>query len=127
MAHVLNGDMVTLTLIQGVINTFVIFFAQIVSELIDKYLLRGLFSDEGSGVGGGIAYSITYMIMQTLFSILSLVIIMYFSRIREYRADADGARIVGKESVLLGLKRLQLISHTHALPQDGKLKAFKIA
>jgi heat shock protein HtpX len=91
VAHIANGDMVTLTLIQGVVNTFVIFLARVVAWFVDQALRR----DEEENTGPGIAFTITAIVCDILFGILASVIVAWFSRQREYRADAGAARILG--------------------------------
>jgi heat shock protein HtpX len=120
MSHVTNGDMVTLGLIQGVVNTFVYFFASIAGHLID----RALFRSEDNRVGYGPAYYITQMVAQVLLSILATMIVMWFSRWREFRADAGGARLAGRQKMVGALRALQR-SHDHRdLP--GEFSAFGI-
>ncbi|MBQ5939601.1 protease HtpX [Massilia sp. AB1] len=91
VAHIANGDMVTLTLIQGVVNTFVIFLARVVAWFVDQALRK----DDEESTGPGIAYTITAIVCDILFGILASVIVAWFSRQREYRADAGAARILG--------------------------------
>ncbi len=103
VAHVANGDMVTMTLIQGVVNTFVMFLARIVGWLVDSALRRG--SDEHSGPG--IAYTVTVIVCDIVFGILASVIVMYFSRQREFRADAGAAQLMGSpRPMMAALARL---------------------
>jgi heat shock protein HtpX len=103
VAHIANGDMVTLTLIQGVVNTFVMFIARIVGWLVDSALRKG--SDQDSGPG--IAYTITVVICDIVFGILASVIVMYFSRQREFRADAGAASLLGSpQPMMAALRRL---------------------
>jgi heat shock protein HtpX len=103
VAHIANGDMVTLTLIQGVVNTFVIFIARVVGWLVDSALRRG--SDEQSGPG--IGYTITVVICDIVFGVLASVIVMYFSRQREFRADAGAAQLMGSpRPMMAALRRL---------------------
>lgn len=90
VAHIANGDMVTLTLIQGVVNTFVIFLARVVAYAVDSFLRK----DEESS-GPGIAYTITAIVCDILFGILASIIVAWFSRQREYRADRGAAQIMG--------------------------------
>ena len=90
IAHVANGDMVTLTLIQGVVNTFVIFLSRIVGSIVDRSLSRG---DNNSG--GGIGYTITVIVSQIVLGFLASMIVAYFSRLREFRADAGSANYLG--------------------------------
>lgn len=102
IAHVANGDMVTLSLIQGVINTFVMFFARIIGYAIDSFLRRD--GEEGS-VGWG--YYIAVMVAEIFLGILASIIVMWFSRYREFRADAGAAGLVGKHSMIQALARLK--------------------
>jgi heat shock protein HtpX len=103
IAHVANGDMVTLALIQGVVNTFVMFFARIIGFAVDRFLSRG--SEENSGAG--IGFYIATFIAEILLGILASMIVMWFSRRREYRADEGGAKLVNKQSMISALRRLQ--------------------
>ncbi|MBI5901204.1 MAG: protease HtpX [Rhodocyclales bacterium] len=91
VSHVANGDMVTLTLIQGVVNTFVIFLSRIVGYLVDSFLRRGDSESSGPGIG----YTVTVIVCDILFGILASVIVAWFSRQREYRADAGAAQLMG--------------------------------
>lgn len=100
VAHVANGDMITLTLIQGVVNTFVIFFARIVGYFVDRVVLK---NDRGVGAG----YYITVIVCEIVFGILASVIVAWFSRQREYRADAGSANLLGsREPMIRALARL---------------------
>ena len=102
VSHIANGDMVTLTLIQGVVNTFVFFLARVVGFLVDSFLRRG---DDSRGPG--IGYSITVIVCDIVFSILASMIVMYFSRQREFRADAGSARLLGSpRPMIAALQRL---------------------
>ncbi|MEO9386927.1 protease HtpX [Chromobacterium phragmitis] len=92
IAHIRNGDMVTLTLIQGVVNTFVFFLARVVGYLVDSWLKR---DEENSSAGSGIGYFITVIVCEIVFGILASVVVMYFSRQREFRADAGAAELLG--------------------------------
>ena len=95
MAHVANGDMVTLTLIQGVVNTFVVFLSRIVGSIVDRAVFR---NDERST---GAGYFITVMVCQIVFGVLASVIVAYFSRLREFRADAGSARLLGSPQPMI--------------------------
>ena len=99
VTHVANGDMVTLTLIQGVVNTFVIFLSRIVGHFVDKVILK----NEGSY---GIGYFLTTIAAQIVFGILASTIVMWFSRKREFRADAGGANLAGRDNMINALARL---------------------
>jgi heat shock protein HtpX len=90
VAHIANGDMVTLTLIQGVVNTFVVFLARVVGFFVDKVLLRGE-SDRGPGIG----YMVTVFVCEIVFGLVASIIVAWFSRQREFRADAGSARLLG--------------------------------
>ena len=99
MSHIANGDMVTLTLIQGVVNTFVVFLSRIVGHVVDRVILK---NERGHGIG----YFVTVMISQLVLSILASTIVMYFSRKREYIADTGGADLAGHQNMINALKRL---------------------
>jgi len=103
VAHIANGDMVTLTLIQGVVNTFVIVIARVVGYAVDSFLRRN--NEESSGPG--IGYTITVIVCDIVFGILASIIVMYFSRHREYRADAGAAWLLGSPQPMINaLRRL---------------------
>jgi heat shock protein HtpX len=103
VSHVANGDMVTLTLIQGVVNTFVIFLSRVVGYLVDSFLRRGDRESSGPGIG----YTITVIVCDILFGVLASVIVMYFSRSREFRADAGAAGLMGSpRPMMAALQRL---------------------
>jgi heat shock protein HtpX len=119
MTHVANGDMVTLALLQGVLNTFVIFLARVVGTMIDSAL--GGRREERSG--GGLFYFATVIVLQILFGVLATLIVMAYSRRREYRADAGGARLAGRRSMIDALRALQQVEGE---PLPGQLKAFGI-
>jgi len=116
MSHVANGDMVTLTLIQGVVNTFVIFFSRVIGHIVDRVILK---NQRGYGIG----YFITTIFAQVILSILASVIVMYFSRKREYIADTGGADLAGHQNMINALKRLGQ-KEPEALPEQ--LAAFGI-
>ncbi|MES2017866.1 MAG: protease HtpX [Pseudomonadota bacterium] len=113
IAHVANGDMVTLTLIQGVVNTFVVFLARVVGFFVDKVLLRGN-SDRGPGIG----YMVTVFVCEIVFGLVASIIVAWFSRQREFRADAGSATLLGSarpmQNALARLGGLQ----PGALPQS---------
>jgi len=116
VSHVANGDMVTLTLIQGVVNTFVIFFSRVIGHLVDRVVFK-------TERGHGPAFWITSIIAQLVLGILASIIVMWFSRQREYRADAGGAALAGRQNMIAALERLQKGQPT-ALPDE--LVAFGI-
>jgi heat shock protein HtpX len=104
IAHIANGDMVTLTLIQGVVNTFVTFLARVVGYVVDQALRK---DDESERAGPGLAYTVTVIICDILFGILASIIVMWFSRQREYRADRGAAQILGTpRPMIAALQRL---------------------
>jgi heat shock protein HtpX len=117
MTHVANGDMVTLTLIQGVVNTFVLFLSRIIGNIVDRSLSR---DKEGQGP----AYFVTVLITQLVLGVLASIIVMWFSRQREFRADAGGASLAGREKMIAALERLRL---AHDQPLPAQLNAFGIA
>jgi len=117
VSHVANGDMVTLTLIQGVLNTFVIFFSRIIGHLVDRLVFR---NERGHGPG----FWIVTIVAQIFLGILASIIVMWFSRQREVRADAGGARLAGREKMVSALERLKQ-GHNASLPDQ--LAAFGIS
>lgn len=100
VSHVANGDMVTLTLIQGVVNTFVMFAARVVGYVIDKAVFK-------SERAGGPGYFISVIVLQIVFGILASAIVAWFSRHREFRADAGGASLAGRRKMIAALERLK--------------------
>lgn len=118
ITHVANGDMVTLALIQGVVNTFVIFLSRVIGHVVD----RAVFKVER---GHGPAFWITTIIAQVVLGILASMIVMWFSRQREFRADAGGAGLVGRQKMIGALRRLQAASGQQPLPDQ--LAAFGIS
>ena len=118
VAHIANGDMVTMTLLQGVLNTFVIFLSRMIATAVSA---RN--DNEGEGQNTAV-YFLVSMVLEVLFGILATIIAMWFSRYREFRADAGSASLVGKEKMIAALQRLQ---HVHE-PQEmqGSLNAFMI-
>lgn len=121
VSHVANGDMVTLTLIQGVVNTFVIFFARVVAGIIDNFFRS---NDEEESQGGGLSYMITVFVLEMIFGLLASMIVMWFSRQREYKADAGAARLVGSASMVAALQRLK---GNHESQLQGSMTAFGLA
>jgi heat shock protein HtpX len=118
ISHVANGDMVTMGLLQGVLNTFVIFFSRIIGHLIDRVIFK---VERGYGPG----YWIGSIFAQVILGILASIIAAWFSRRREYRADAGGAALAGRDKMIAALQRLQMGRVTEDLP--GQLAAFGIA
>jgi heat shock protein HtpX len=118
MAHVANGDMVTLTLIQGVVNTFVVFFARVVGYFVDRVVFR---TERGIGIG----YYMTVFACEILFGILASIIVAWFSRQREYRADAGSATLLGTPRPMVSA--LRRLGGLEAGPLPQSLQAFGIA
>ncbi len=119
ISHVANGDMVTLALIQGVVNTFVIFLSRVIGYLVD----RTIFKTEREGPGP--AFWITSIVAQLVLSILATMIVLWFSRRREFRADAGSAKLVGPGKMIAALERLKANVEPPRLPEH--MKAFGIA
>jgi len=115
VSHVANGDMVTLSLIQGVVNTFVIVFSQIISTLVDRRRGSG-YSASGYGYGRGIGYRVTYMVTQLVLGFLATLVVRWFSRWRAYRADAGSAKLAGRDKMIKALQRLQQLQRPAQLP-----------
>jgi len=111
ITHVANGDMVTMTLLQGVLNTFVIFLARVVGRIVD-----GAMGGSNRG-GGGMGYFAVVMILQLVFGLIASLVVMAFSRAREFRADAGGARLAGRERMIAALQRLQMQHGASTLPK----------
>ena len=117
VSHVANGDMVTLTLIQGVVNTFVFVFSRVIGSVVDRVVFR-------NENGHGPAFWITTIVAQVVLSFIATMIVMWFSRQREFRADSGGARLAGREQMIGALEALKR-STTHPLPDQ--MSAFGIA
>jgi heat shock protein HtpX len=117
VSHVANGDMVTLALIQGVVNTFVIFLARVIGHTVDRVVFR---NEEGHGP----AFWITTIVAELVLGLLATIIVMWFSRQREFRADAGGARLAGRQHMIGALERLR---ERHPGPLPDKMAAFGIA
>jgi heat shock protein HtpX len=119
MTHVANGDMVTMALMQGVLNTFVYFFATIIGHVVDRALSG---DNERSGVGMG--YYIVQMIAQIALGFLASMLVAWFSRYREFKADAGGANLAGRDKMIGALRALQRGHEAEVLP--GQFAAFGI-
>jgi heat shock protein HtpX len=119
VSHVANGDMVTLALIQGVVNTFVIFLSRIVGYLVDRVLLK---NERGHGPG----FWVTTIVAELVLGILASIIVMWFSRYREFRADAGGASLAGRGKMIAALERLKL-NHEQPAQLPDAVKAFGIS
>ena len=118
IGHIASGDMLTLTLIQGVVNTFVIFLSRIVGYLVDRLVLR---NEQGLGIG----YYVTSIVAQIVFGILASTIVLWFSRRREFHADEKGAELAGRENMIAALEKLRPVqSGGQALP--ASMAAFGI-
>jgi len=118
VSHVANGAMITLALIQGVVNTFVIFLARVIGMLVDRVVFK-------TERGHGPAFWIVTIVAEIVLAILASIIVMWFSRYREFRADAGGARLAGREKMIGALERLQAVSGQAQLPDQ--LAAFGIS
>jgi heat shock protein HtpX len=118
ITHVSNGDMITLTLIQGVVNTFVIFFSRILGHFIDRVIMK---NERGFGIG----YYIGSFIGQIVFSLLANIIVSWFSRRREFKADSGGAALAGREKMINALRRLQQTHNPQPMPDE--MAAFGIS
>lgn len=120
IGHVSNGDMVTLTLLQGVINTFVMFLARLVGFFVDRVVLK---NQQGLGIG----YYVTSIVMNIIFGVLAMVVVAWFSRRREYHADAAGARLANRQSMIAALMRIKSESEGgHEAPLPSNMKSFGI-
>ncbi len=118
ITHVSNGDMVTMGLIQGVINTFVIFLSRVIGHVVDRVVFK-------TERGYGPAYYVTSIVAQIFLSVLASMIVMWFSRRREFRADAGGASLAGRDKMVAALQALQRGHEPHDLP--GEFAAFGIS
>jgi heat shock protein HtpX len=111
ISHIANGDMVTLTLIQGVVNTFVLFFSRVIGYTVDKIVFK-------TRQGTGPAFFITMIISELLLGVLASIVVMWFSRQREYRADFGGGQLAGKQKMIAALQRLKAQYESSALPKS---------
>lgn len=118
VSHIANGDMVTLALIQGVVNTFVIFLSRVIGHTVDRVIFK---TEDGHGP----AFWVTTIVAELVLGILASIIVMWFSRQREFRADAGSAGLAGKQKMIAALRRLQLSSRQPQLPDQ--LAAFGIS
>ena len=119
ISHVANGDMVTLALIQGVVNTFVVFLSRIVGHVVDRVILK---NEQGYGVG----YFVASIVAELMLSVLATMIVMWFSRYREYRADAGGASLTSRRQMASALRALQRVHEPQDLP-SGEFAAFGVS
>ncbi len=118
VSHIANGDMVTLALIQGVVNTFVIFLSRVVGQVVDRLVFK---TERGQGP----AFFVTYIVAELVLGVLASIIVMWFSRRREFRADAGGARLAGRGKMIAALEKLKLSQEQPPLPE--KMAAFGIS
>lgn len=124
VAHIANGDMVTMTLLQGVMNAFVMFFARVVAYIIDNSLR----SDDREGGGlGFFGYMMTVFVFEMVFGLLGQMITSYYSRLREYRADQGGAKFAGRDKMIRALEALQMDYTAVSQTQEGALAALQIS
>jgi heat shock protein HtpX len=124
VAHVANGDMVTMALLQGVVNAFVMFFARIAAFALQNAMSGD--RDDDRPVNTGFAYHMTVMVCEIVFSFLGMFVVAYFSRIREFRADKGGAKFAGRQKMIAALRRLQ--QNTGLIDESQEnIKAFKIS
>ena len=119
ISHVANGDMVTLALVQGVVNTFVVFLARIIGHTVDRVVFK---TEEGHGIG----YFVVSIVAEILLSFLASMIVMWFSRYREFRADAGGAQLTSRTQMANALRALQRVHQPQDLPA-GEFAAFGIS
>jgi heat shock protein HtpX len=118
ITHVSNGDMVTLALIQGVLNTFVIVLSRVVGYFVDRVILK---NERGAGIG----FFVSSLVAQIVLGILASMIVMWFSRQREFRADAGGAKLAGRDKMIAALNRLKAMHEPAQLPDQ--MAAFGIS
>ncbi len=118
VSHVANGDMVTLTLIQGVVNTFVIFLSRVIGYIVDRMVFK---NERGEGIG----FMVTSIVAQLVLGVFASMIVMWFSRHREFHADAGGAKLAGKQKMIAALERLKQNHEEAALPKS--IAAFGIS
>ena len=111
VSHIANGDMVTLTLIQGVVNTFVMFFSRVIGYTVDKVIFK---TEKGTGP----AFFISMIIAELLLGVLATMVVMWFSRQREFRADAGAARLSSAKKMIAALQRLQAVHEPSVLPKQ---------
>lgn len=117
VAHIANGDMVTLALIQGVVNTFVMFLSRVIGYFIDKVIFK---TESGTGP----AFFISMIVAELVLGVLASIIVMWFSRQREFRADSGGARLAGRQNMIAALERLNSL---HPAPLPDRMAAFGIS
>jgi heat shock protein HtpX len=111
VSHIANGDMVTLTLIQGIVNTFVMFLSRVIGYAVDKLIFK---TEKGTGP----AFFISMIVAELVLGVLASIIVLWFSRQREFRADAGAAKLVGKQKMIAALERLQMQHQPSAMPKQ---------
>lgn len=123
VSHIANGDMVTMTLLQGVVNTFVIFISRILAQVAAGFMSNNNDNESESSNGNPMVYFAVSMVLEIVFGILASIITMWFSRHREFHADAGSAKLVGKEKMIAALQRLKT---SYEPQEEGRLMAFCI-
>ncbi|MDE1479292.1 protease HtpX [Xenorhabdus bovienii] len=123
ISHIANGDMVTMTLLQGIVNTFVIFISRIIAQAASSFLSSNDNENESSSNGNPIVYMVLSMVLEIVFGILASIITMRFSRYREFHADAGSAKLVGREKMIAALQRLKT---SYEPQEEDRMMAFCI-
>ncbi|MBD2811293.1 protease HtpX [Xenorhabdus sp. Vera] len=123
ISHIANGDMVTMTLLQGIVNTFVIFISRIIAQAAASFLSSNDDESESNSNGNPIVYMVLSMVLEIVFGILASIITMWFSRHREFHADAGSAKLVGREKMIAALQRLKT---SYEPQEEGRMMAFCI-
>ncbi|WP_118986144.1 protease HtpX [Photorhabdus sp. CRCIA-P01] len=123
ISHIANGDMVTMTLLQGIVNTFVIFISRLLAQAVSSFLSGNSDEEESNSSGNPIVYMVASMVLEIVFGILASIITMWFSRYREFHADAGSAKLVGREKMIAALQRLKT---SYEPQEEGSMMAFCI-
>ncbi|MCW7550772.1 MULTISPECIES: protease HtpX [Photorhabdus] len=123
ISHIANGDMVTMTLLQGIVNTFVIFISRLLAQAVSSFLSGNNDEEESNSSGNPIVYMVVSMVLEIVFGILASIITMWFSRYREFHADAGSAKLVGREKMIAALQRLKT---SYEPQEEGSMMAFCI-
>ncbi|KMW74342.1 heat shock protein HtpX [Photorhabdus luminescens subsp. luminescens] len=123
ISHIANGDMVTMTLLQGIVNTFVIFISRLLAQAVSSFLSGNSDEEESNSSGNPIVYMVVSMVLEIVFGILASIITMWFSRYREFHADAGSAKLVGREKMIAALQRLKT---SYEPQEEGGMMAFCI-
>jgi heat shock protein HtpX len=124
VSHIANGDMVTMALLQGVVNTFVIFFARIAAFIVMQFFTRGE-SDNQNAIGGFAYYGVA-ILFEIFFGILASMIVMWFSRYREFRADSGSAKLGGRDKMIQSLRKLQMLVEAPRDKRGASFATYKI-